>query len=158
MVDDYQQELAEVRTRLAHGGLPEMLRYLNSRTPFRFSGVYRFDGEMLRNVTLFDRWEQEAKQGADAPMPETFCALVLQAGGTLQVDDGRSDPRFPWMADNAVVCYSGALISNDAGEPVGTLCHFDLQRCEPSSNEVRLLKAATPLVYGFLAGGELLEA
>jgi hypothetical protein len=156
MTIEYDDELARVRAQLAQGGLPSMLRGLNARTPFRFTGVYRFDGDLLRNVSLFDRWAPEAEQGADAPMSETFCALVREGGDALQVADGRTDMRFPWMAQNAVVCYCGALIRDDDGEPVGTLCHFDVQRCEPPSSEMRLLQAVTPLVYRFLAERQLL--
>ena len=32
---------------LAEGGLREALRYLNRRTPHRYTGVYRFDGDMI---------------------------------------------------------------------------------------------------------------
>jgi hypothetical protein len=143
-------ELQEVRASLARGGLHAALRYLNGRTPFRFTGVYRFDGDMLRNVSLFDRWAPDVTEGADAPLSQTFCALVRDAGDTLQVDDGRTDPRFPHMASNAVVSYCGALLRDAHGEPYGTLCHFDVRRCEPSRSELVLLEAASPLLYEFL--------
>jgi hypothetical protein len=149
-------ELQEVRASLARGGLHAALRYLNGRTPFRFTGVYRFDGDMLRNVSLFDRWAPDVTEGADAPLSQTFCALVRDAGDTLQVDDGRTDPRFPWMAGNAVVCYCGALMRDDAGAAVGTLCHFDVQRCEPSDSELAVLKAVAPVLRRFLAERGLL--
>jgi hypothetical protein len=158
MLMGYDDEMAEVGARLAQGGLPSMLRYLNGRTPYRFSGVYRFDHGMLRNVSLFDRWTSDATQGADAPLAETFCALVQDAGGTLLVADGPVDGRFPWMAQNAVVCYCGALIHDEQGEAIGTLCHFDIQRCEPASSELQLLRAATPQIYRFLSDGELRQA
>lgn len=126
------------------------LQYLNGRTPFRFTGVYRFDGDTLCNVALVDRWSPESKEGADASMSETFCAIVKQQGDAVQVVDARTDPRFPWMADNAVTCYCGALIRDVGGNPVGTLCHFDLQPVEQPSSELALLRAAAPLVVPYL--------
>ena len=126
------------------------LQYLNGRTPFRFTGIYRFDGDTLRNVALFDRWSPESRQGADAPMSETFCAIVKQQGDAVQVSDGRTDPRYPWMAGNAVTCYCGALIRDATGDPVGTLCHFDLLPVEQPSSELALLRAAAPLVIQYL--------
>jgi hypothetical protein len=145
-------EVAELQNTLEEDGLHAALAFLNGRTPFRFTGVYRFDGEMLRNVCLFDRWSPGDIQGADAPMAETFCAIVRRArDDALEVDDGRSDERFPWMANNAVVSYCGALLRDSEGRPYGTLCHFDVQHCEPSRHELSLLKEAAPLVYRFLS-------
>jgi hypothetical protein len=141
------QDLDRFRSVLGGEGLYAALGYLNGRTPFRFTGVYRFDGETLRNVKLYDRWEPTGETGADAPMQETFCAIVRQQGDGLQVSDGRSDERFPWMQANAVVCYCGALIRDGDGDPFGTVCHFDLQRCEPPKSELDLLRGAAPHVY-----------
>jgi hypothetical protein len=146
----HSDELSRFQSELQGGGLFGALQYLNSRTPFRFTGVYRFDGDTLRNVVLFDRWTPESKRGADAPMSETFCAIVKQQGDAVQVSDGRSDARFPWMALNAVACYCGALIRDADGSPLGTLCHFDLQPVEQLTSELALLKAAAPLVVHFL--------
>jgi hypothetical protein len=106
---------------------------------------------MLRNVALFDRWSPELDQGDDAPMGETFCAIVRDAGEWLEVAEGSTDARFPWMHENGVVCYSGALIRDSAGKPFGTVCHFDVQRCQPSKSEVSLLRAAGPLLLGFIS-------
>ena len=143
-------DLSRFVRALEESGLFGGLQYLNGRTAFRFTGIYRFDGDMLRNVALFDRWTPEARQGADAPMSETFCAIVKQTGDAIQVSNGRTDPRFPWMSANAVVSYCGALIRDEGGHPMGTLCHFDLQPVEPPSSELNLLKAAAPKVLHFL--------
>lgn len=136
-----------LRTRGAHAALG----FLNARTTHRFTGIYRFDGEWLRNLALFDRWNLQVTRGEDAPMRQTFCALVSGQGTSLEVLDGSVDPRFPWMNDNAVVSYCGALIAID-GVPAGTLCHFDVKRCESASSELPLLAAAGPALYRVLAG------
>jgi hypothetical protein len=137
----------EFRSELSRGGLRGALRALNQRAPHRFTGVYRFDGDMLRNVALFDRWNPDGEVGADAPMSETFCAIVPSQGVALEVSDGPSDERFPWMQDNAVVCYCGALLRDEAGEPWGTVCHFDVQRCEAARSHLPELLAVAPSVY-----------
>ncbi len=146
-------ELFTLQRALDKDGLHAALAYLNSRTPFRFTGVYRFDGDTLRNVCLFDRWSPEKTRGDDAPMAETFCAIVRTHPEGLQVDDGRTDERFPWMANNAVVCYCGTTLRDEAGNPYGTLCHFDVHRCEPTHQELGLLQAAAPFVYRHVAAG-----
>ena len=43
-------------SRLLHGrGLHAALGYLNERTRYRFTGLYRADPPLLRNIGLFDR-------------------------------------------------------------------------------------------------------
>ena len=144
-------DLDQFSTALQREGLHSALGVLNEYTPHRFTGVYRFDGDMLRNIALFDRWSVDVKGGPDAPMAETFCAIVPKEGLWLEVVDGRADSRYPWMHENPVVCYCGALIKDDAGEPFGTVCHFDLQPCEAGSSQVPLLLAATPLIFQSLS-------
>lgn len=153
------EELATLRSELLEHGLRAGLDYLNGRTAYRFTGIYRYDGDTLRNVALFDRWSPGAGQGADAPMQETFCAIVRDRGEWLEVGHGPDDSRFPWMQNNDVVCYCGVLIRDEAGEPFGTVCHFDVQRCQPARSEVELLRAAGPLLYAELRRvGESLPA
>jgi hypothetical protein len=151
---ELREHLATLQEVLATSGLHGALGHLNRRTPYRFTGLYRYDGDMLRSMALFDRWSPDIDEGEDAPMGETFCAIVRDTGEWLEVKDGRSDPRFPWMRENAVVCYSGALIRDADGKPFGTLCHFDVQRCQPSRSEVALLRAAGPLLHRFMAGAQ----
>jgi hypothetical protein len=129
-------ELDKLRKVLGESGLHDALRYLNGRTPYRFTGVYRYDGDTLRNVALFDRWAPEQRQGVDAPMRETFCAIVREEGDWLEVDHGAEDQRFPWMHQNAVACYSGALIRDAEGAPYGTLCHFDVNRVQQTNGDL----------------------
>jgi hypothetical protein len=145
LIDDFERTLRS-------SGLHPALGLLNARTAHRFTGVYRFDGDWLRSVALFDRWNPEGFRGADAPMRETFCAIVPTQGSTLEVVDGATDKRFPWMSENAVVSYCGTLIRSDAGDPFGTLCHFDMSRCEAASSQLfPLMVAAAPMIYRAIA-------
>jgi hypothetical protein len=145
MLSDFSDELSAIEAALQAGGVHAALRVLNARVPHRFTGVYRFDGGTLRNVALFDRWAPHLAQGADAPMSETFCALVEKTDGPLEVTDGRKDDRFPWMQSNAVASYCGAPIRNIEGRAIGTLCHFDLEPCQATASEGPLLVQAASL-------------
>jgi hypothetical protein len=140
-------QLAQVTEVLRTGSLHAVLKILNARTVHRFTGVYRYDGDTLRNVALFDRFAPDVERGGDAPMVATYCAIVPSVGDSLEVTDGRSDSRFPWMQDNAVVYYCGVQICDHAGAPVGTLCHYDLKRCQTPSGELPLMGAVAPLLY-----------
>ncbi len=140
-------QLAHLTETLRTGDLHAALALLNARTVHRFTGVYRYDGDTLRNVALFDRFAPDSKHGGDAPMVATYCAIVPSVGDSLEVTDGRSDSRFPWMQDNPVVYYCGVQIRDHAGAPIGTLCHYDLQRCEMPSSELPLMGVLAPLLY-----------
>lgn len=144
-------ELAAFRTALREG-VHAALRYLNNRTPHRFSGVYRYDGEMLRNVALFDRFEPEQQRGIDIPMADAYCANVGRSREPLEFADAKGDGRFAYLSGSPVVCYSGVLISSPGGVPYGTLCHYDVQHCETRTSDIPLLKAAAPFIYEAVEG------
>ena len=144
-------DLAEFRVALCDG-LHAALRYLNSRTPHRFTGVYRYDGEMLRNMALFDRSEPEKQRGSDIPMADAYCANVGRSGEPLEFADAAGDGRVAYLPGSPVVCYSGVLISSPGGVPYGTLCHYDMRRCQTRTSDIPLLKAAAPLLYEALEG------
>lgn len=138
--------LAEFRVALGDG-VHNALRYLNSRTPHRFTGVYRYDGEMLRNLALFDRSEPEKQRGIDIPMVHAYCANVGRDREPLEFANAQGDGRFPYLPGSPVVCYSGVLISSPEGIPYGTLCHYDVMPCEIRTSDIPLLQAAVPLIY-----------
>lgn len=124
---------------LSRHGLHAALKLLNARTPFRYTGVYRFDGDMLRNVALFDRWAPQQPRGCDAPMGETYCAITGKLNDSLLVSDGQRDPRHPWMRGNSVVSYCGVPIRAESGIALGTLCHFDEKPCQSQGAEATFL-------------------
>jgi hypothetical protein len=141
----------EVQARLAHSGLHGALELLNSRTPHRFTGAYRYDGDMLRNEALYDRFSPEIVRGDDVPMSLAYCALVGERGSGLEFADARDDPRFAWKSGSMVVSYCGVLLRDDeSGLPFGTLCHFDALRCEPNATELEQLEQVAPLIYRWL--------
>lgn len=145
MPPDFSDELSSVESALRTSGVHGALGVLNRRVPHRFTGIYRFDGDTLRNVALFDRWTPDQPDGADAPMGETFCAIVQKLDQPVQVTDGAQDERFPWMQANPVASYCGAPIRDAEGMAVGTLCHFDLEPCQAIATEVPLLEQAAAL-------------
>lgn len=151
MQHDTSPDLTEFRVALCDG-THAALRYLNSRTPHRYTGVYRYHGEMLHNMVLFDRFEPEKQRGIDIPMADAYCANVGRNREPLEFADAKRDGRFPYLPGSPVVSYSGVLISSPAGVPYGTLCHYDVLPCETRTSDIPLLKAAAPLIYDALEG------
>lgn len=140
------QDLSVVFEHVLHEtGLHGALRFLNARTPHRFTGVYRYDGAMLRNVALFDQFNPDHIRGDDAPMGNTFCSLVPRFGGALAFADASSDPRVSHVG-TPVVSYCGVQLRDGDGEPLGTLCHFDLKPCEPRTSDLPFLEMLAPLL------------
>lgn len=144
-------EIGQFRIALGDG-VRAALRYLNNRTPHRFTGVYRYDGEMLRNMAFYDRFEPETQRGIDILMADAYCANVGRNREPLEFADAKGDGRFPYLPGSPVVCYSGVLISSPDGMPYGTLCHYDVRPCETRTSDIPLLKAAAPLIYEVLEG------
>ena len=143
------QEVRDFERILKSKGVYEALRFLNARTPHQFTGVYRYDGTMLRNIVLFDQYDPDVYHGDDFPMEDAPCACVGAHGGTLVVEEFLSDPRFR-RSFAPIVSYCGALVCTPDGTPFGTLCHFDIKPCEAPPNNVLLLEAVAPIVYAVL--------
>lgn len=142
---DIDPTYREFCSHLSHG-VPAALRFLNNRTPHRFTGVYRYEGDMLRNMALFDRYNPELLQGIDIPLCDAYCRNVRSSREPLEFDDAKNGGRFPYLPGSPVVCYSGVLISMPDGTPYGTLCHYDVQSCESRKSDIPLLQACAPRI------------
>jgi len=147
-----EEDVAAFRTVLRDQGLHAALAFLNGRTPHRFTAVYRYDGDMLRNVAIFDRWQPEVTRGDDVPLNQAYCSVIKSSGLALEVQDGRTDPRFPALATSPVASYCGVPIARPDGGLFGALCHWDLARCEVRSVEIPMLFAAAPMILEWLSG------
>ncbi|NVO86464.1 hypothetical protein [Hymenobacter terrestris] len=142
-------EIAEFTALLQQQGVHAALAYLNYRTPHRYTGVWRFDGDMLRSEALFDRKMAAVRQGADAPMAATYCSLVGRTEAPVQILDATVDPQALGI-ETPVISYCGALMRDGEGRAFGTLCHYDLQRCQERTTDQPLLAAAAQLLYQHL--------
>lgn len=128
-------------------GLHEALRFLNSRTPHRFTAMYRFDSPTLQNLALVDSHAPDVRKGDDTAMDESYCSIVGATGRTFTTEDTRVDDRLrEHPARDTVVSYAGVLLRDEDGQPFGTLCHFDLVPCEVPVQEIPLLEAACPVL------------
>jgi hypothetical protein len=148
-----QPEIATFTALLHQDGVHAALEYLNRRTPHRYTGLFRFDEDMLRNEVLFDRYQPTVKQGDDVPMAVTYCALVGRQQAPLQILDATIDPQAAGV-ETPVISYCGVLIRDAQGQAYGTLCHYDLQRCQERTTDLPLLEAAAQLLYNKLHSGQ----
>ncbi|WP_192823433.1 hypothetical protein [Rufibacter sp. LB8] len=136
-------------------GLEGALGFLNSRTPHRFTGIYQYSGEVLANLALFDGVVGGLVKGDDFPMETTYCALVQhQPSKTMEFHDITTEDRLTRNEKSPVVSYCGVLISDEQGQPFGTLCHFDVNRCQERVSDIPLLQKAAQLLYRYFVSQE----
>lgn len=137
---------------LTSEGPEAALQYLNSEVPHRYTAIYRFDGELLRNVALYDKRRQMRPQFLIAvPFTQSFCQFVRR-DQVFRTDDSASDERLvghPYRG--VVVSYHSAPILNERGALWGTLSHFDMGRQPLSESEFDLLRAAAIALKGFVS-------
>jgi hypothetical protein len=119
---------ATFENTLAVRGIHRALQLLNATTPYRLTGVYRFEGGLVRSVALFDRKNPHLLAGVDVPWQDSYCRLAAEDGTRYQIVDAPHDPRLTTHAARATVqAYVAVLLKMPNGSPLGTLCHYDLE-------------------------------
>lgn len=130
----------------------EAMRYMNSLTPFRFTGIYRFDGMSVANVHLFDRQCGFGSDGSVAPVSSTFCLWINESLSVVQMTDSMTDPRaFGHPKREVVRSYCGGPICGEEGELVGTICHFDYEPRDIPAGLLAMLDAIGPSLHSIVA-------
>ena len=124
------------------------LGFLNARTRFRFTGMYRAAPPLLLNVFLFDRENPTLALGGEVRLlDQTYCGIVSATRQPFATADSQHDARL--MADPArdsVVSYIGVPIRISSGHLFGTLCHFDMRPRLLPLGEVETLEFISQLV------------
>src|ERR1700694_1454517 len=63
------------KTILKTEGLRAAMRWLNDRVPYRFTAIFAFDGDILRNICLIDKENQSITNCSDQPITESLLHL-----------------------------------------------------------------------------------
>ena len=105
------------------------LARLNSRTRFRFTGLYRVAPPYLRNLYLYDRENPNLNvSGEISRLDETYCAIVCAVGHLFATVNSDNDVRLAThAARERVISYCGVPIRRESGVIWGTLCHYDVR-------------------------------
>jgi len=135
--------LEDFRAVLLRDGPDAALEFLNKGVPHRYSAVYRFDGDLLRNVLLCDKLDQVRPDFLLAvPFKHSFCQFVLR-DQAFRTEDSRRDPRLeghPYRG--VVVSYHSVPVTDERGTLWGTLSHFDMRSHPLPDDEFKLLEEA----------------
>ena len=150
----------EVEELLRNSGIHAALAYLNGRTRYRFSGVYRVDPPMLRNVHLYDRENPRLNVSGDInTLRDTYCGIVGATRSCFETADASVDPRLTehcWR--ETILSYIGVPILLPSGSVYATLCHYDVRPRLPPTGERELLERIAPLIAGWLNQSKIEEA
>jgi len=152
--DNFAEEIQEFKNILESSGVHSALHFLNKRTPHRFTGIYRYDQETLRNLALYDVYNPELEKGEDAPMQFTYCSL-LKNYETLEINNAAEDIRVKDKIITPVISYFGVLMRDLHGAPIGSLCHFDMQPCDERLTDFPLLESAAKILSQYFYAQEL---
>lgn len=137
--------LEGVRRLLDEGDLRGAIILLNSLTSHRFTSLFRFDGEMLRNVVFFDRENPLHEHVDDVPVTASYCVFVRDGEGTFTVPDAACDPRVDGHPKQPVFrSYCGVPLIDAYGRMFGTICHFDFDPRPVEPATVALLESVAP--------------
>lgn len=137
--------LERVRSLLDAGDVRGAVILLNSLTPHRFTSLFRFDGDMLRNVVFFDRDEPAQESVDDLPVAASYCVFVRDGRGTFTVPDAARDARLDGHPKQPVFrSYCGVPLVDADGRMFGTICHFDFAPCADDPKTIELLEAVAP--------------
>jgi GAF domain-containing protein len=147
---------ARLDALLRHDGVRGVLAALNERTRFRFTGVYRLDPPMLRNICLFDRENPTLCLAGDInTLAETYCAITGATAHPLVIADAPTDDRVVGhAARRSVQSYVGVPVRRADGSAWGTLCHFDGRPRLAPDGEVAVLERAAALLVVVLLAAE----
>jgi GAF domain-containing protein len=140
-----------VEDMLAAEGVHAALRLLNARAPHRFTGVYRLEPPILRNVRLFDSENPALEVGASAPLHETYCSITGHTTAPFNTADAGADARLrEHPARQSTLSYCGVPLRDEEGRAVGTLCHFDVVPRPVPESEIPVLEAVAPSILSAL--------
>lgn len=144
--------LDQLRTALSEAGIEGGLKFLNQRIAHRYTAVYRLQDARLKNMGLYDKaGEVRPEYLAEVPLDVSFCQFVLRDGHFLTRNSGQDGRLDGHPYQGVMVAYHGVPVSDQRGQLVGTLCHFDLVERELSDDDYLLLQQAAGLLKGFLA-------
>jgi GAF domain-containing protein len=133
--------LTELRRLVAGAGVRSGLIFLNKLTSHRFTALYRFDGELLRNLFFFDRENPGQVSSPEIPILASYCVFVRDSGETFNVSNSEEDERVAGHPKRLQIrAYIGVPLLDEDGKMFGTICHFDVQPRPIEEENVQLME------------------
>jgi GAF domain-containing protein len=118
----------EFKARLRSDGLWTAMKWLNQSAPYRFTAVFAFEGDSLRNVCLVDKKNPDITSCSDQPIADSYCVYIHLSGERFDVEHAILDKRVEGHPKQRTFqCYYGIPLFGRDGRVIGTVCHFDTE-------------------------------
>ncbi|MEP1079175.1 GAF domain-containing protein [Leptolyngbya sp. PL-A3] len=142
-----QKAVTTFRELLKTTGVRAALQFLNSTSEHRFTAVFRFEGNTLRNLHLIDREDAKIERCPDLPVLESYCVYVRNTAKPFLINDSLQDDRVQGHPKRKLVqSYCGIPLIDEDGELFGTICHFDFKPIPFTEEQAFLLDEVAPLL------------
>lgn len=126
-----------------------VLAFLNGMTGHRFTGLFRFDGGNLLNVSIFDR-EESLGAMPTIPIEASYCVFVRDGQSPFAVENSMGDERVAGHSKRLdIQSYCGVAVRGEDGAMIGTVCHFDSRPMPADGHMMEFLEQASPLLARF---------
>ena len=135
------------RANLESHGLWEAMRELNATVPYRYTAIFAFDGDMLHNVCLIDKTDQNITKCSDQPITESYCMYIHQSHERFSVEEAPMDQRVAVHPKrHKFQSYYGIPLFGSKGKMLGTVCHFDTMPVRVTDEVATALDDVGPLI------------
>lgn len=149
---EFENAVQRLRALMREGNVRGALALLNARTGHRFTSLYRFDDDTLRNVWFYDCEQPERETIEDIPVLASYCVFVREGQATFRVHDADADARVAEHPKREQIrAYCGVPLLDDMGRMFGTICHFDFRPIAISDENVALMEALAPMLQRYAA-------
>jgi hypothetical protein len=128
-------------------GLWAAMRWVNDRVPYRYTAIFAFDGDTLRNICLVDKENPEITHCGDQLITESYCIYIYRSGEGFSVEKALLDSRVEGHPKrHSYQCYYGIPLISLDGKLRGTVCHFDISPVRVTENIVMTLDDLAPFI------------
>jgi len=150
LVLDPSSQVDAVRQALASTGPRAALALLNDRTNYRFTALYRRNGELMHAVHAYDRTSEYRTWLLAVPLERSFCRFAM-AQGEFTTSHASADGRLAQRPYSGMVeSYFGRVVRRPDGTPWGTFIHFDLEPRSIDQDEMSFLRDVIPMFSDYL--------
>jgi len=59
--------------------------------PYRFTAIFAFDGDLLRNILLVDKKNPSISNCPDQPIMDSYCIWIRRSSGSFTLTEARRD-------------------------------------------------------------------
>jgi hypothetical protein len=142
-----EQAFLEFKAILRNEGVRPALIFLNGLTAHRFSAIYQFENETLRNLYFYDRENPEIESIEEIPVTASYCVFLRDTGTLFHTSDALRDERVrSHPKREKVQAYCGVPLPNTQGALFGSVCHFDYKPRIIADKDVDLMESVSYLL------------